>query len=231
MVLQHRGENVLRATEVLKLFEVEIESFKEELETRLKKVPLTIGLRFQGGEDKTDEDDFYSPEGWILLGWCWGYPAKGKRPGGRKTTMLGKLHVVCDIGRPNWPALALGFPCLLVAWSTPNDEWDFGTPEYVWPRSEQCEEIRAGRLFWWLRDSDESDAIAKRNRALHPKIAAWHYVVPLTAISNTDALKGLIIEPAVRLLSGERADEAFDKAPEVLQFRWHQGNSVPTEGT
>ncbi len=128
-----------------------------------------------------------------------------QEPGGRRTTDIGDLTLVCDIGRPDWPVKTLGFPCLIVAWSTPGD-WDFDTPEPLWPQAERTYEIREERLFWWLRDVGDSNAIERENRQLPANEAAWYYVLPLTAVSNSRALERLVVQPPLRLLTGRSLD-------------------------
>ena len=51
----------------------------------------------------------------------------------------------------------------------------------------------------------------------------WFYIVPLLAITGTDSLRTLVVDPVRRLLDGEPAARAFRDAPEVLRFEWQDG--------
>lgn len=238
--MSDNGANLLNAVRVIEAFGGEVEALKDELGGMLLDAGAPAGLTFEGEGKAPRHEAYRDTSGWVLAGWRWTFPARERRAGPGKRRAAGALSVVADIGRSGRPALALGFPCLLVAWSDGLDDWepvfDAGADSRgkasaanFWPRNDQEEELRAARLFWWLRSLSDGEGLtdADRRRAKSPKANPWFYAVPLLAVSSPIRLRSLVVDPVQLLLEGKSAEEAFAGAPEVLRFGWEDGRSVP----
>ncbi|MBV1800500.1 hypothetical protein [Siccirubricoccus sp. G192] len=228
-----RGENLLNAARVMEAFGSEIEAFKDELQKTLLGLGDDASVSFGEEDNAPDDDAYYDANVWVLRGWRWTFPAKERRHGRGGRRNLGALSVVADLGRLGSPTAALGFPCLIVAWSKLGGwEEDLDEITRFWPRSDQQEELRAERLFWWLKDpsNGEDEADAEERRARPARDASWFYLVPIIEVSGPAKLKSLVVDPVLKLLGGSRAEEAFSGADEVLRFRWEGGVSVPSDG-
>lgn len=176
--LSDNGENVLNALRVIEALGSELEALKDELEAMLLHAGAEAGVTFEGEDNAPDDNAYNDASGWVLTGWRWTYPAKERRTGAGRRRAVGGLTIVADIGRSGGLAEALGFPCLLVAWSNRLDDWEYvfdeggGTrdkqrAEAFWPRNDQEEWLRADRLFWWLRSLGEGEGpdVAEKSRA------------------------------------------------------------------
>jgi hypothetical protein len=237
--LGDNGASLLDAVRTVEAFGNEVQALKDELEGMLLGAGAEAGVSFEGEGGAPDDGAYNDTSGWVSTGWRWTFPARERRAGPGRRRAAGALSIVVDIGWAGGPAEALGLPCLLVAWSDRLDDWepvfDAGegardklSAESFWPRNGEEEELRAGRLFWWLRSLSDGEgaAAAEKRRAKAPKATPWFYALPLMAVTSPAKLRSLVVAPVLLLLEGRSAGEAFVAAPEVLRFRWENGRSV-----
>ena len=207
-----QAANIMNAVRVLDAVGQEIDALGDELGrmlTELKGAPVI----FEEDDESIDWGGYAVENDWAYNGTRWNFPAKKQREGKGRKPAAGALTVVADLGGEGRPARAVGFPCAVVAWSGLNGDWEekLDTGKF-WPRTSDTDDLQDERLFRYAEDMDQDEHSG-------PNIeASWFYIVPLLAITGTDKLRSLIMDPVRRLLGGEPSARAFRDAPEVLRF-------------
>jgi hypothetical protein len=214
------GKNLLNAYLVLETAGSEIEALITSIAEEFKGADEK--LMFDDDEEVTDEDAYHTGDYWICSGWHWRYPVKKKGKGPRR--VVGKLHVVVDLGAPDRPARSLGFPVLQVCWAGRDESWDELDDDPDWPFAEGDFEIRASRLLWYKGDEDKPKAVQSylSREAID---AAWMYLVPLLSVRSPKDVRRIVVEPVIALLNGRSAVGVFADASEVVQLEWEDGEA------
>jgi len=207
--------NIINAVRVLEAAGEEIDALGNELGKMLTELGKAAPVAFKEDDENIEYDEYAPGGGWICNGTRWNFPAKKQKEGKGPKPAAGALTVVADLGGEGRPAQAVGFPCLIVAWCGPDEDWgeeiDDGD---FWPRTSDTDDLQDERLFRYVEEEDQADRGG-------PNIeASWFYIVPLLAITGTDKLRSLVVNPVRRLLDGEPPARAFRDAPEVLRFGW-----------
>jgi hypothetical protein len=173
---------------------------------------------FLADAESTDDGAYAGGDGWVSNGWRWTYPARHRRH------RIGSLSLVADIGKPGRPALAIGLPCMLVAWSSAAHDWvaAIDAAAGFWPPPTDTTRLLAECLVQWTGKAPGNGPAA----GLPLSEGAWFYLVPLSALVSFAKLRSLIVQPALELLTGTPADEVFAKVPEVLRFSRRKGELV-----
>lgn len=173
-----------------------------------------------------DDDGFWT-------GSYWKYQAKAST-GGRKKR-LGTIVVAVDFS--GWISTLLEQPCIAVAWSPPEDDWDdlLSDPDEDYRHSEHYEFLADGQLCWWIGDGSIDYSKAEFCRE-----GAWFFVVPLTSIAKKSDVTHLVGSIGYLLqLSRKKSHDlqkAFARLPSLPRFapdnrdRLKVRGSVPNRG-
>lgn len=195
-----------------------IERLQAELAEILSAIGKASEWSFLKESQWADDEAYLGGDGWVVNGWRWTFPARHRR------RRVGSLSLVADIGKPGRPAVALGLPCMLVAWSSAAHDWaaEIDAGAGFWPPAAGTTRVRAERLVQWTGEAPgngPSDMLPLRE-------GAWFYLAPLSALASLGKLRSLIVQPPLDLLAGASIDAAFADAPEVLHFSRRKGELV-----
>lgn len=213
------GANVINAVSTLRLVSTEVGAMLAEVE-RLLLDPATSRVVTAMGENRIPSADKVVSDGWLRT-----YEVRERREGRGQRRRLGQLSLMVDIGRSGGPAIAMGHPCVVVAWTipAPGDSWtEVLLSGEFWPVSSDYYDVIAERLLVWHGRGDGGVAVVTTDLARE----AWFYMVPLFALEGSSDLQDLLLRPVSRMLDGLSPEQAFGDESRVVRLTW-QDDGAP----
>ena len=201
-----KGESISACFEYLSRCGVEIGNLaacvKDLIRKEIERRGAALGFA-PGGE--WEEDWRYDESEWLTSDAAWSLPLKRRAKGRQSAKAFLTIQVSLwgDGLTPRGREPVVHVYCFEEACS-------FGDADYYYmgfpldaeeENSDGKAVIQAGRCIVWKKDEES------------PWLGTWAYSIRLTALSGQEAVNSLIVVPAMRLLAGDKVEDAL---PDVL---------------